>query len=152
MQHVMRKVISHPGNPSMGVSKLPDLCPRLYMGACTERKLDDVRLARLVLHVPITAVLLLELRNLLLCGCLAPLPLIAKLLRAVPATALANSGRAPPTAAPHHATVQQPCAPPAAVLAIPAPPRRFLEENNRQGLTIAVIPLPARLLGRGCVQ
>ena len=69
MQHVMRKVISHPGNPSMGVSKLPDLCPRLYMGACTERKLDDVRLARLVLHVPITAVLLLELRNLLLCGC-----------------------------------------------------------------------------------
>ena len=62
-------VISHPGNPSMYVSKLPDLCPRLYMGACTERKLDDVRLARLVLQVPITAVLILELRNILLHGC-----------------------------------------------------------------------------------
>ena len=69
MQHVMREVMSHPGNTSMGASKLPYLCPRLYMGACTERKLDDVRLARLVLHVPITPVLLRELRNLLLCGC-----------------------------------------------------------------------------------
>jgi hypothetical protein len=53
----------------MYVSKLPDICLRLYMGACTERKLDDVRLARLVLHVPITTVLLLELRNLRLRGC-----------------------------------------------------------------------------------
>ena len=66
MQHVTRKAISHPGNPSTYVLMLPDLCPRLYMGARTERKLDDVRLARLVLHVP---VLLLELRNLLLRGC-----------------------------------------------------------------------------------
>ena len=33
-QHVMWKVVSHPGNPSTGVSELPNLCPRLYMGAC----------------------------------------------------------------------------------------------------------------------
>ena len=66
MHHVTRKVISHPTNPMTYVLKLPDLCTRLYIGACTERKLDDVRPARLVLHVPITAVLLLELRNLLL--------------------------------------------------------------------------------------
>ena len=39
---------------------MPDLCLRLYMGACTERKLDDVRLARLVLRIPITAVLSLS--------------------------------------------------------------------------------------------
>ena len=48
---------------------LPDLCLRLYMGACTERKLDDLRLACLVLHVPNTIVLLIELRNILLRGC-----------------------------------------------------------------------------------
>ena len=83
---------------------------------------------------------------------LAPLPLIAKLLHALPATALANSGTSPPTTVPHHATVKQPRVPPAAVLAIPAPPHRLLEENNLRGLTIAVILLPARLLGRGCVQ
>ena len=63
-------------------------------------------------------------------GRLAPLPLIAKLVHALPATAIANSGHAPPTAAPHHATVKQPCAPPADVLAIPAPPRRLLEEKQ----------------------
>ena len=48
---------------------LPDLCLRLYMGASTERKLDDLRIACLILHVPITTVLLLELRNLQLRGC-----------------------------------------------------------------------------------
>ena len=69
MQRVARKVISHPSNPITYVWKLPYLCPRLYMGTCAERKLADVRLARLVLRVPITAALLPELRNILLHGC-----------------------------------------------------------------------------------
>ena len=120
-------------------------------------------LARLVLHTPITAVILLEFRNLLLrdrrlffCR-LAPLSRFAKLLHALPAAALANSRHALPIVAPCHATVKLPCDPPAAVLANPvsalfAPPRRLHQENNLQGLTIAVIPLPARPHGRRSVR
>ena len=119
-----------------------------------ERTLDQLWLVRLGLDALVKPALLVELCNLRLRGChfglcKQPLPLIVKRLHAVPATARASDRRCLPTAAPHHATAKQPCAPPADVLATPALRRRFLQDNNRQGPHAAVVPLPARILGRG---
>ena len=85
---------------------------------------------------------------------LAPHPLTATvtLLHAQPAAVLARPGYARPTAAPQimsfslslHLCLQFPCL----LLCLVA----FFVKNNLQGLTIAVMTLLARLLGRGCVQ
>ena len=51
--------------------------------------------------------------------CRQPRPLLVTLLHALPATTLASYGHVLPTAAPHPSATKHPCAPPAAVLAIP---------------------------------
>jgi len=69
---------------------------------------------------------------------LAHLPLIAKLLHALPATAHANSGHAPPTAAPHHASVKQQCAPHAAVSEVQA----FFTALVQDKVFVGPVPAP----------